>query len=162
MIKKVALLQNVNYDSSNLITTEIKKSTMSSFINMDYTEAYNSLKDQGYTVYKIGNGTKVIDQTPKADDIIFTYDKVFLLTDSGQTSIPDFTGWTRKEIISYWNLSGIGFEINGSGIVCEQSISPGTTVNTNTTISVKLKQIDSYVEINKAEEENEILESESQ
>ena len=162
LIKKVALLQNVNYDSSNLITTEIKKSTMSSFINMDYTEAYNSLKDQGYTVYKIGNGTKVIDQTPKADDIIFTYDKVFLLTDSGQTSIPDFTGWTRKEIISYWNLSGIGFEINGSGIVCEQSISPGTTVNTNTTISVKLKQIDSYVEINKAEEENEILESESQ
>lgn len=159
LIKKVALLQNVNYDSSNLVTSQINKNEMPSCLNMDYNDAYNLLKEKGLSVYKIGNGTKVINQSPKEGDDVYTFDKVFLLTDSGQTSIPDFSGWTRKEIVSYWNLSGIGFEISGSGIVYEQSVSPGSTVDKNTTITVKLKQIDSYVEINVPEESENLPES---
>ena len=60
LIKKVALLTNVNYDSSSLISTEIKKEEMPSVLNMDYSEAYNILKEKNLNIYKIGNGTKAI------------------------------------------------------------------------------------------------------
>ena len=161
LIKKVALLTNVNYDSSSLISTEIKKEEMPSVLNMDYSEAYNILKEKNLNIYKIGNGTKVINQYPSKGDTVYTNDKVFILTDGGQTGCPDFTGWTRKEIISYWNLSGIGFEIEGSGVVYSQSITPGTNINANDTVSVSLKQIDSYIEIKTpAAEENDTPEEE--
>ena len=93
LIKKVALLTNVNYDSSSLISTEIKKEEMPSVLNTDYSEAYNILKEKNLNIYKIGNGTKVINQYPSKGDTVYTNDKVFILTDGGQTGCPDFTGW---------------------------------------------------------------------
>ena len=54
-----------------------------------------------------------------------------------------------------------GFEIEGSGVVYSQSITPGTNINANDTVSVSLKQIDSYIEIKTpAAEENDTPEEE--
>ena len=152
LIKKVALLTNVNYNSVNSISTEINKYEMPNVLNKDFNQAEDELQEIGVSVYKIGNGNKVIKQYPEAHENVYTKQKVFLLTDLGLTTLPDFNGWTRKELITYWNMSGLAFNFNGYGVAFDQSIPAGTTVTKENEITVFFKQIESYVETNVEEE----------
>lgn len=144
LIKKVALYENVNYDSSNLISTDIEEYKMPNLVSKTYSSAYEELSKLNVNIYKIGSGNNVINQYPLKDEAIYTNGKAFLLTDSGNTVVPDFTGWTRKEIINYWTLSGLAINIDGFGVIYDQSITPGTTIGKGEEITVHLKQIDSY------------------
>ena len=146
LIRRCALLTNVNYDSSKNISNEIVKYDMPKLINMDYYEALDKLDEMNVDVYKIGNGTKVIKQYPSVNDTVYSNSKVFLLTDSGNTTLPDFTGWTRKELIAYWNISGIAFNFNGFGVVVDQSVPAGTTMDPEKEVAITFKQIDSYID----------------
>ena len=159
LIKKVALLTNVNYDSSTSIATEINRYDMPNVLNKDYYDAQEELSEKGVNVYKIGNGEKVINQYPAIGENVYTKEKVFLDTGNGNTVLPDFNGWTRKEIIAYWNMSGIAFNFEGYGVCYEQSLPAGTGVSTSDEITVRFRQIDSYVETNIPEEENEEVET---
>ena len=48
------------------------------------------------------------------------------------------TGWSLNEVKTYASLLGINFNINGYGYVKEQSISPGTSINSDMDITVTL------------------------
>ena len=144
LIRKVALYENVNYDSSDLISTEIVKYEMPNLITKTYSEAYDELASMNVDVYKIGSGNKVVGQYPEKGEDVYTNGKVFLLTESGNTIIPDFTGWTRKEVISYWNLSGLAINLDGYGVAYDQSINPGTTIGDGEEVTIYFNQIDSY------------------
>lgn len=146
LIRKVALLTNVNYDSSSSIAEEITRSDMPNLINMDVNEAESNLRQSGYDVYIIGNGTRVTKQYPEVNDNVYTNEKVYLYTNNGPTQLPNFAGWTRKELITYWNISGYAINFDGFGVAYEQSIPPGTTITSDDEVTVYFRQIDSYVE----------------
>ena len=146
LIRKVALLTNVNYDSSSSLVSEISKYEMPNLNNNDIFEATDILEELGLDVYVIGNGTNVIKQYPEANDDVYTNQKVFLYTNDGPSILPDFKGWTRKEIINYWTLSNIAFNFDGYGVAYEQSIPSGTSVTNGNEITIYFKQIDSYVD----------------
>lgn len=59
--------------------------------------------------------------------------------------MPDFTGWTKKEIVEYANFTGLNIKVNGQGICSNQSISAGTTVDKYDLIVIDLSLIDSNV-----------------
>ena len=163
LIKRVALLTNVNYDSSPVVETEIKKYEMPNLKNMNINEAENIMQEYGTNVYVIGNGDTVIKQYPLYKEDVYTNEKVFLLTSTnGEVVIPNFEGWTRKEIIAYWNISGLAFSLSGYGVGYDQSIPGGTSVDSNTEIDIFFKQIDSYVDVKPKEEpqQDETFESE--
>ena len=151
LIKKVALLTNVDYNSETNLENQKSKYEMPNVVNNNVNDALLALKTINANTYVIGDGDIIIDQYPKAYDTVYSNSKVFIKTSSSNITLPDFTGWTRNEIINYWNLSGIGFAINGSGVCFEQSILPGTVVNKNSEIIVSLKQIDSYIEFSQEE-----------
>lgn len=155
LIRRCALLTNVNYDSSKNISNEIVKYNMPNVLSKTYNEAREILAKTNSDVYKIGNGNTVIKQYPEKGETIYTNSKVFLLTDDGSTTLPDFTNWTRKELIAYWNMSGIAFNFNGYGIVSDQSIPAGTIVNKEDEVNITFKQIDSYVDISQPIEQKE-------
>ena len=60
-----------------------------------------------------------------------------MLTDTNAFTMPDLSGWTRKDVSSLWAVSGFGFELSGSGNVISQSVAPGTVVEKGTTIKVE-------------------------
>ena len=73
----------------------------------------------------------------QTDSSVVSGEKVFLLTDTNAFTMPDLSGWTRKDVSSLWAVSGFGFELSGSGNVISQSVAPGTVVEKGTTIKVE-------------------------
>lgn len=147
-IKKVAILTNVGYEAKEIeVSNSIVKHEMPSVVNESYNDALNTLNNLNLDVYKIGNNETVIGQYPKAGETVYTNSKVFLITEGGTSELPNFNGWTRKELINYWNASGIQLTLDGYGVAYEQSVDPGTQVDKNSSVTVKLKEISAYVDV---------------
>jgi len=54
--------------------------------------------------------------------------------------MPDLNGMTIKESLEILTKLGIKYKLNGSGIVIEQSIAPGTKINQNSSCQIKCKE----------------------
>lgn len=142
-IKRVAILTNVGYNATDeQIENTISNYEMPSLINRDLAYVDNKLNDYGLDIIYIGDGDKVVEQYPKEEQTVFTGQKIFLKTDSSNITCPDFTNWTRKEVIEYWSTSGLPIVLDGYGIAYEQSLSPGSTLDTNTELIIKFKDIE--------------------
>ncbi|MBR3167616.1 MAG: penicillin-binding protein [Erysipelotrichaceae bacterium] len=118
-----------------------EKTEMQDLTGMTPDNAQAIVEDSGAVPYLIGTGTKIIDQWPKPGDDLYGGEKVFLLTRTNEFTVEDFTGWTRKEIVNYWQLSGLPITIDGYGVVVSQSVEPGTVVNSKQPITVVLQDI---------------------
>lgn len=106
----------------------------------NHTNEYvkNKLSSISVPVLYIGDGVNVIDQYPEKDTVVTSNDKIFILTDGKNVTMPDMTGWTYKDVKIFCELSGISFEASGQGTVSEQSIASGQSVDSKTKIVVKL------------------------
>ena len=146
LIDRIALLEGINIEEEgNQGEKAINKYEMPNLINKNYEDVIGLLDEYSSKVIKIGNGTKVVKQYPEVGDDIYTNQRVFLLTDENEITLPDFIGWTRKEIISYWNLTNLPITMDGYGVAYEQSMPADTVVDGSTEIIIKLRNIN-YVE----------------
>ena len=142
LIRRVALLTNVGYNpNENQLINHIDQFEMPSLINQETQTAVSAMSEKGIEVITIGSGNTVIDQYPRVNEKIYTREKLFLLTDDSHIELPDMTGWTRKEVVTYWNMSGLSFVITGNGVVKNQSIVPYTLVDGNSDIYIYLEDI---------------------
>ncbi len=156
LIDRIALLEGLNVsDDDNNREQKITKYEMPNIKSISVGEANDILDDYDINIIQIGDGENIIDQYPKVGADLYTNEKVFILTDGNNISLPDFTNWTRKEIISYWNLSGLAIQLNGYGIVYEQSLVPNTIVDKSSEIIVYLKDINSTETTSETVEEND-------
>ena len=112
--------------------------TMPSLKNHTNEYVKNKLSSISVPVLYIGDGVNVIDQYPEKDTVVTSNDKIFILTDGKNVTMPDMTGWTYKDVKIFCELSGISFEASGQGTVSEQSIASGQSVDSKTKIVVKL------------------------
>ena len=161
LIQKIALITKLdassNMDGETLdeITT-IDQYSMPNLVNHSLDYAEKILNNYNVEIIKLGNSNKITDQYPKVNYDIYTGQKVFLLTsDDYSFEMPDLTNWTRKEVTQLWQLSGLAFKLDGYGIVYEQSVSPGTLVDSETVIEVKLHELPNPNPQEKVQEEFE-------
>ncbi len=157
LIRKVAVLTEVGYSAKEGDTSDpIIKETMPNVLNKEYSDAYDTLTNEySLQVIKIGNGDHVLAQYPSSGDIIYSKSKVFLLTDKTNITLPDFSGWTRKEVSQYWTLSDIPITLNGYGVAVSQSISAGSTVDSSCNVVVNFEQISSNVNLNNSDNQED-------
>ena len=92
--------------------------------------------------------------TDEAGDDVYTYRKVFLLSDGNSQTLPDFSGWTRKDVIDYWNLSGLSIRMEGYGVAYEQSLAPGSSIDPSVEFTIKFREINYVEKETEASEEN--------
>ena len=146
LIDRIALLEglNVQEGSEETIRT-IFKSEMPNLISSDVNSAIENLESNQLNVVTIGNGDKVIKQYPSAGNDVYTNQRVFLLTNGNEINLPDFTNWTRKDIISFWNLTNLPITMDGYGIGYEQSLAAGSIADGSVEIIIKLHDIN-YIE----------------
>lgn len=133
-----ALSINNNHDVEGEVIKEIQAQTLKNYINTDLTQATSELNSMGMGVVRIGNGKKVVDQYPQGGQSIITKERVFLKTEGTNILMPDMKGWSHKEVINFWTLSGVKVDIKGSGYVSMQSIPPGTKIDASMVINVLL------------------------
>ena len=84
-------------------------------------------------------GDEIIAQYPSSGETITSSERIILLSDASTLTMPDMSGWTRKDVTAFWRLTGIPISISGSGKVTSQSIEAGQAISAESEISVKLE-----------------------
>ena len=149
------------------IVPEDNESTMTiplaDFVGKDSTDAIESLKQQGFSPVLIGEGGEVKSQYP-GQGTKLNKDTIVLLETSGNTTLPNFSGWSKKMVLSFRMLSGLDIRLNGDGYVVEQSLSEGANVTKDDPVVLQLQSpaiqhtpVETVDEESEGEETEEII-----
>ncbi len=144
-MKAALIAENITGETSQQLNdnknhyNEWEEYKMPALVNHRIEYANQKLKHKKVDVVTIGNGNSIVAQFPQENSNIYTNQKVFILTDGAKITMPNMKGWTKKDITAFWKLTQIEVEMKGSGMVDKQNIEPGTTLNKDSIIKVKLK-----------------------
>ncbi len=112
---------------------------MPSLVNHSLDWMNQELNGKKLNVTVLGDGSSVVNQYPSAGSKINSNSRVLVMTDSGGITMPDMTGWTRKDVTAFWALTGIGVQTSGYGKVQAQNVAPGTPVDGSSDIQVTME-----------------------
>lgn len=120
-------------------TTTSKSIVMEDFAGKDSAEVSTDLASKRIQTVLIGTEGKITKQYPKKDQTVLVNSRAFIKT-SGNVKIPDFTGWSLRDILTYQSLSGVKIHVQGNGYVQKQNIKAGTIYEGNQRLVLKLIQ----------------------
>jgi len=113
----------------NQIKSSVTSLTLDTYINKKTTDVKKIMDENNIQTVIIGDGDKVIAQSPNKGETVLSYDKVFLITNGSAGKMPDLTGYTRSDAIYLMKALGFNYKIEGYGHVIGQSIPPLEDVN---------------------------------
>ena len=128
------------YDETVKDDSKAIKVKISSYYNKNVTEIKDYFTNQKITPVIIGNGTKIIKQYPEKESIITSDEKVFLITNDNNLTMPDLTGYSYKDAKIVLELLEIKTRFTNTGYVVSQSVSPNTDLKDVTEIEITLKE----------------------
>ncbi|MBT2573462.1 penicillin-binding protein 2B [Bacillus sp. ISL-51] len=128
-------------DTSDSNKEETKTQEMPDLTDQTVTSAEKEAKSENLTPIVIGGDVAVKEQYPEAGEDIITKQKIFLKTD-GKMTMPDMSGWSRREVLQFSKISGIHIDVSGEGYAVSQSVKKGKELKENTVIKVKFKNPD--------------------
>lgn len=114
---------------------------LTTYINKNVEEIKKELESNNINVVIIGDGSKVINQYPKKDTSILKGDKVFLITNGMNFTMPDISNWSRYDVVKWCEFVGIECLFDGYGYVINQSIESNTKINDDSKLEVLLGNI---------------------
>lgn len=131
-----ALEYNALGDSESVVTA-----TVPDVSGLTVGEAQQNLSDASFVnVEVIGDGEKIVSQTPAVNEEVSVTQPIFLLSDDTDPTMPDFTGLNASASQALTSLLGIEVELEGEGVVVGQSIAVGEQVNNDKTIVLQLAE----------------------
>lgn len=142
LIERVGLLGGLTDEmntSEEEVSNTIVKEEMPNLKGQTLEEAKERL--EGRDVVVLGDGATILDQYPKEGSTIYSNHKIYLLTSTSSFTMPDLTGWSRKEVTELWSITGVPFTLDGYGVVTSQSIAPGEVVSKDDVIVVTLEDL---------------------
>ncbi len=125
-------------DGSESAVEDLPEYEMPSYINQLKDSAVTDLSSKGISTVVIGDGEKVIDQYPSKSMTVTSKDKVFLLTSGTNVTVPNLSGWSKKEVETFASLLHMTITIEGNGYVTSQSLVEGSPLNGETQLTVTL------------------------
>lgn len=131
-----ALEYNALGDSESVVTA-----TVPDVSGLTVGEAQQNLSDASFVnVEVIGDGEKIVSQTPAINEEVSVTQPIFLMSDDTNPTMPDFTGLNASASQALTSLLGIEVELEGEGVVVGQSIAVGEQVNNDKTIVLQLAE----------------------
>lgn len=130
---------NEQANSNNETTTDYAEYEMPALVN--HSTEYVKQKLEGYNVKVnyIGDGSSIISQSPDENTTIISGQNVFLLTDGTNITMPNMSGWSRKDVAIFAKFAGIEVTYSGSGKVETQNIGESTVLGKDSKLEVELK-----------------------
>lgn len=125
IMKSIAKYENLDSQESE---TKEAEYGLTSYINKDVNSVKQELEARNLNVVIIGDGNKVINQSPSTNMTVVSGDKVFLLTNSTNYNMPNIMGWSRNNVKTYFDLIGVPIEIESYGYATSQSLAPGALI----------------------------------
>lgn len=136
VVEETAKTLNLVYTVSD--EDQSKIIALSSYISKQVVTTVEELKNRGLTPIVIGEGKYIINQYPLKNKEMLIGSKVFLLTNSTYYKMPEVIGWSTNEIVTFCNLLGLPYELNGYGSVKEINITPGDIIDKTNPLVVTL------------------------
>ena len=129
-IKEIVRNISKYYGNSDSVTDsiEIKDYIVPSFINKKIDAAKSQLEAKGIRVQVLGEGNKVVKQTPEEGDIINNQDTIYLITNDSNIKVPNVYGMSSKVAKSVLTKLGLTVHIDGVGYVTSQSLGEGSDI----------------------------------
>ena len=135
-----AALSIVNKYNAPETTTVSSDYKLDSYVNQSVSFVKSKLESKAVNVQVIGNGNTVLEQYPEAGSKVAKNDRVFIKTESNDIVLPNFTGWSRKDVLTFGSLSGVNITIDGgNGLVGAQSAPEGTVVHNGDALTITLQ-----------------------
>ena len=132
----------------------LRQILMEDYIGMPLPEAEEKLISLGSTVKTIGKGETVLGQIPAPGQTVPGGTQVLLYLQEGPdprvVEVPDFTGMDRREAahaageIGLYILITGNTEVSGLVTVTAQSVPPGTSVASGTSITLEFKDTSAH------------------
>ncbi|WP_261805733.1 penicillin-binding protein [Lapidilactobacillus luobeiensis] len=113
--------------------------TMGKLTGMATETAIKNAQDQGLTVTKVGNGSKIVQQLPVAGAKVIAKQRVVLLTEGAMT-MPNVVGWSKNDVLKLAEITGGDFKFAGDGYVTSQSLKAGAVITAGQQIVIKLAE----------------------
>lgn len=124
---------------TEITENKIETYTVESYTSKDLETVKNMLIENELNVTVIGDGSKITKQSVIKGTKLAPGDKIILVTNSMNYKMPNIYGWSRNDAVTLFNILGIKYSIEGYGYVISQSINSGTTISSDTSISIKLE-----------------------
>ncbi|WP_298471952.1 penicillin-binding transpeptidase domain-containing protein [uncultured Psychrobacillus sp.] len=147
-------LKYLNIEPENLELSKPIK--MPDLIGKNVLDSQMALETQGLKTVIIGQLDQVLEQYPKAGTSVISQGTAFI-KGSGEIVLPNFAGWSKRNLMIYKSLSGLPIEIIGDGFVSKQSLTAGSVVTSDSPIVVQLSSPKEIAENSVEEEELEEL-----
>lgn len=135
--KDIAKYLNINVNGNQKV--ESNEYIVESFINKNINEVKIKLKEKGIKVTVIGDGDIVINQSEKVGSRIIAGERVILITNGLDKTMPSVYGWSRKEIDELCDMLEITCLFEGYGYAVSQSINIGEIINNDSVLNVLLE-----------------------
>lgn len=100
------------------------------------SDAKALLKSKGLTPVVLGDGDEVTNQSPAKGAIMLQNGKVLLKT-NGYQKVPDFTGWSKRDVLKAAQLLNLKMHVNGDGYAFSQSLRKDSVVRPGDSITVQ-------------------------
>ncbi len=110
--------------------------TIDNYLNKKVEQVTVELEQKGLVPVVIGDGNFVIKNYPEKGKKAVLGNKVFLLTNSSSYKVPDFSGWSKNEALTFCNLVNIKCNMSNKGKVVSQSIPAGTVIEPNMELNI--------------------------
>ena len=150
VIKDISTYMNIYKEK---VISKDTRITLGSYINKD-TETVKELFEKKKIILTIlGNGNRIINQYPQAGTTINKGDRLFLQTNDNVILMPDMSGYSRSDVLTFTSFIGITPTFIGSGYVTEQSIKEGEILNGSDELTLTL--VNKFIEEEKEEQDKE-------
>jgi penicillin-binding protein 2B len=128
-IKKVSLKEELE-----------EKVTIPDFRNVSIMDARNQAEESGYETFVLGDGTTVSAQSPAPGSKVYPNERVYLVSgEVKETSLPNFIGWSLREVKDWANMAKVQVKSQGTGYVVSQGKDAGELVKKGGVVIVGLE-----------------------
>ena len=109
----------------DIVNRVVLRDGLDNYVNHSLEYVLEKAGKYNFELLVIGDGDTIISQYPKAGSTMISNQRVMVLTNSDTILMPDMKGWSRKEVIGFWNMTGIAVSIDGYGYVKTQTLQRG-------------------------------------
>lgn len=116
-----------------------EEQTMPQMTGLSVEEAQQMSQNYNKEAFTIGTGSQIVQQYPFKEASLSSHENIILMT-NGAMSMPDLKNASKSDVLKVSELTGIQFNIEGSGYVESQSIEPGTLLKKDMDVTINLSQ----------------------
>jgi penicillin-binding protein 2B len=135
LVKNIAKYKNIYEEETE--SEDIKSISLDSYIGKTKDEVKKNLESYNLDIEIIGDGDKIINQYPSSGTTLLEHDRLILLTNSTNITMPDITSWSKRDVNVLADMLNLDLETEGDGYVLEYSISDADKIENGMVLKVK-------------------------